>query len=329
MPDPYLILKSIGLAAVAAAFVLLVLAWPWRRAHPVRSSFAALLGIALGFLVGAWWLGILPSWPPKESQQAIFGFRPPAEDQDRLWFVVLPAVFIVELIGSLLGRRQWLVWPLRFLVAVAAAPILLHGSVYVSGNVGPDSRAWTHDETLQIFGGLALALLLVWAALSLLMRRVPGRSVPLAASIATGGTAVIMMLSGYASGGQIGLPLAAALGGAAVGGLLLAGPPDLRGVLGVGLVGLFSLLVMGRFFAELNTRHAALLFFGLLLCWLPELFFSSRSLPRLRGVLRVALAAAPVVVAAVFAYQEFAKASASTSPDSPEPSAADYEAFGK
>ena len=71
---------------------------------------------------------------------------------------------------------------------------------------------------------------------------------------------------------------------------------------GVGVVGLFALLVVGRLFADLTTLNAALLFAAPLLGWLPEL------LPARRGVrvaLRLGLAAVPVVVALVLAQAAF------------------------
>ena len=41
--------------------------------------------------------------------------------------------------------------------------------------------------------------------------------------------------------------------------------------LGVAVVGLYSLLVIGRFFGELSSTHAIVLFASPLLAWLPEL----------------------------------------------------------
>ena len=86
----------------------------------------------------------------------------------------------------------------------------------------------------------------------------------------------------------MGLPLAAALTAVVIASLALAGPADMRGVLGLGVVGLFALLIVGRFFGQVSTLNAALLFFAPLLGWLPELPFvrrpgSSSSSPFVRG----------------------------------------------
>ena len=86
------------------------------------------------------------------------------------------------------------------------------------------------------------------------------------------------MLSGYASGGQIGLPLAMRLAAAGLAAAFVL-PPSSRNdaPLGVAIVGLFSLLVIGHFFGQLTTAHAALLLFAPLLGSLPEI-------PYLRGL---------------------------------------------
>src|SRR5262249_26837639 len=136
---------------------------------------------------------------------------------------------------------------------------------------------------------------------------------------------LVVMLSGYATGGQLGVPLAAALGGVALGSLVRKGKPGTEGALGVGGVGLFGLLVIGRLFAGLTDLNAALLFAAPLLGWLPELL---RGRPRIRAVLRLGVVAIPVVIALVLAQQKFVAASvrpASVIEGSPD----DYMNFGK
>jgi hypothetical protein len=141
---------------------------------------------------------------------------------------------------------------------------------------------------------------------------------------------VTIMLSGYASGGQLGFPLAAALGGAAVASLVIGRNPDLRGVLGVGLVTHFALLLAGRFFGKLTTANAVLLLAAPLLGWLPELPYVRRLGPRTRGSMRVVLAAVPLLAALILANQKSKADSASPStPGSKETSIEDYLNFGK
>ena len=145
-------------------------------------------------------------------------------------------------------------------VAGSAAPILLYGSSYISEPAGPGSREWTPFQTGLILGGLAAMLAAVWGALGLLVKRSACRSVSVVLAIVCAGASVTVMLSGYASGGQIGLMISAALLGAVIASLVLAGTPEMNSVVSLGVVGLFALLLVGRFFGQLSTANAALLF---------------------------------------------------------------------
>lgn len=343
MPDKVQILQAMAAAALSAAAVVFLLSWPWRsrvaagssEPAPARGSGRAyagsVLGLAAGFAVGCWRLGPTLHWPPRE-------------DMDRLLLLLLPAAGGVELVAAFLGRFRWSAWILRLAVAAATAPVLLHNSIYLTGGADPDSQAWTPEQTWRNLGGLAATLTLVWAALAWLANRTPAHgtatprggerrmrevSVLLAVAFACAAAGVTVMYSGYASGGQPGLPLGAALAGVAVASLVLSGPPDVNGVLGPGLVGLFALLVVGHFFAVLTVRNAALLFFAPLLCWLPELPAVRGLRPWALGFLRVVLTAVPVAVAVALAQQKFVKDSAQPAPVPGEVTADDYMNFGK
>src|SRR5262249_26816730 len=155
---------------------------------------------------------------------------------------------------------------------------------------------WTPEQTWQILGGLAAALGLVWAGVVLLGQKTGSRSVPLSLAFPCAGAGVVVMLSGYASGGQIGLPLAAALAGAAAATWAVRGPANLAGISGLAVVGVFSLALIGRCFGQLPTSQALILLFAPLLAWLPELPRVNRLKSWLRGSMRVALTAIPVAV---------------------------------
>ena len=322
MPDQMLIAQGVGAAAFCAAILVLLVGWPLRPPRSRLIAAGSVFGAAVGFCVGCSWLGILPSWPGSRAEFE----RLLLEDRNRLLFIVLPAVCVCEIIGAWLGKPAWV---LRLGIAAAAAPVLLHKTRFVADLDGPGSRAWTPEQAWQIFAGLALALLAVWAALALLMKRSPGQSTPIATALACGAAAVTVMLSGYASGGELGLPLTSALGGAALATLVVAGPPDLKGLMGVGLVGLYSLLVIGYFFGSLKLEFAVALFSAPLLCWLPELPGIRKLSSTLRGGLRIPLTAVPLVVVVALAFQNFQKASVQTAPGSPEPTLEDYMNFGK
>jgi hypothetical protein len=306
-------LQALAAAAAAAALVLLLFSWPWRAPHTTRSAVGWVLGVWAGFYAGCWLLGLWPHWPPRE-------------DQDRLLALVLPAALAVELVAATSIVPHGLAWALRLIVAIGVARVLLHGSIYLADLAGPGTRQWTPGQAALVLGGLAAALMAVWAALVTLAWRAPGRSVPVALAVAGAGAGLTIMLSGYASGGQLGLPLAAALAGATIASLVVAGSPLAAGAVAFGVVGLFNMLVIGRFFGELTTAHAALLFAAPLLCWLPELPHVRRLRPAHRGLARVLLIAIPVTVTVVQAQQKFVEESRPAD-TSPEPSLQDYMDF--
>jgi hypothetical protein len=328
MPDPMLMLEAMAAAAVTAAALSLLCAWLWAISRPGLAAAGSVLGVALGFYVGCWMLGLRPHWPPQE-------------DQGRFLLLLFPAVIGVELIAAFFHRFAWLVWFLRIGVASSAAPLLLYNSSYLTELAGPGTREWTPAQTWLILGSMAAALTSVWVLLDILARS-PYSSLPskrdhtaarnavsLAVAVACAGAAVTIMLSGYASGGQLGLPLAGAVGGSAAAALVLRQSADREGAVSVGIVGLFALLVMGRFFGELTTVNALLLFFGPVLGWFAEGPYMRRIRPWLRGLLVLILATIPIAVALTLAQQKFVSDSARTSPASQEPSIQDYLDFGK
>lgn len=309
MPDPLLILRAMAAAFVAAAAVLLVLG----RAGRSRPALSWALGVGVAFFLGAVLLNPDVNWPPRE-------------DRERLLTVLLPAAVFVELLAAFVPA--WLGWVLRVLVAAAAAPVLLYGSRYLTEPPGPGSKGWAPEEMALQLSAMAAALLGVWAALALLLRRQPTRSAPLALAVVAAGAGLGVMLSGNASDGQMGLPLAAALTGAAAASLILRVAPSGAAAVSVGIVALFGLLVNGRFFAQMTTAHAALLLAAPLLCWLPELPGVRRLRPWLRGGLRLALVAVPLALVLTQAYAKYTEESQSTSQPG-EPTLEDYMNFGQ
>jgi hypothetical protein len=314
MPEgfPNLMVEATAGAFFAAVAIALLCGWPWRTPGPVRASVGAVVGCGIGFYAGAALLGSIPHWSSKE-------------DQGRFLLVLFPAVLLVEIVAAIVRRPRMAVWLLRAAAAAGAARVLLHGSIYVTE---PSDADTTERIGIWQLAALAAGLAIVWAVLLVLMSRAPGRSVPLSLALTTAGAAVTLMLSGYLTGGMLGLPLAASLAGVAAGSLALPKGTDLRGTIGPGVVGLFSLVVIGHFFGELTVGHAVLLISAPLLCWLPELVPSGRILPWLRALARVTIVALPVALVAAQAGQKFVAASQPATGED-EASADDYANYGK
>ncbi len=306
MPDEMLIGKAFA-TALALGVVIALLVGKSSRAAIV--SAGAVLAVVSAVFAGLWVLDLLPNFPPREGL-------------DRLLLIVLPAAVVAEVIATASGRAGWVA---RSVVAALAVPVLLDGSVYVTDQSGPGSREWSPAKTWLVFAALTVVVMSVWVVMNRLAARTGGRTALWCVAGSSLGAGLVIMLSGYATGGQLGVPLAAGLGGVALGSLIRKEKPAIEGALGVGIVGLFALLVVGRLFAGLTDVNAALLFAAPLLGWLPELLPWR---PRVRVPLRLALAAVPVVVALVLALPK--PAADSAPPESGvEGSRDDYMNFGK
>jgi len=299
MPDVKLILEAVAAAAGLAALILLACGWPWKTPWPKVAAAGWALGIGFGFIAGCLILGPTAKWPPQE----------PA---DRLLFLLLPVVVAVEVVGAFVSRPRWLTCGLRAVVAAAAPRILLHRSVYLVRSPFPVDPAssgnhnWSVGEAWFYIGGMAVGLAVVWILLERLATRSMSRAVPLSLAMTCGAAGVTIMLSGYVTGGQLGFSLSAAFGGAAVASLANAKLNRSAGGIGVGVVMLFGLLVLGRFFGDLTTAHALLLFFAPLLAWIGELRPSKKLRAWQRGLLQLLAVAIPLVVVVIQAQRQFA-----------------------
>src|SRR4051794_39863397 len=122
------LLAAAGLAGIAAALVL-VAATAVRR-----PAVGGVLAGAAGVALGCWWLGLWPAWPPRE-------------DAGRLVLFLLPAAAAVELAAAVNRMALRRANPLRVIVALLAARILLHDSVYL---VGPESGEWSTTQAVAV-----------------------------------------------------------------------------------------------------------------------------------------------------------------------------------
>jgi hypothetical protein len=315
MPDPTRLLEAMAASAVASCVIWLLLALPWKTSSPTRIRLGWVWGVAIGSAIGLWILDFRPSWPPQV-------------DQDRFLLLVFPAAVLIESLAAVAQLPRWLRWLPRIALGAVAARLLLHGSTYLCDVNGAGTREWTDKQAMQVLAAVAAVLVLVWIALALLQMRTLSRSIPLAVSMALSAAGVAVMLTGYFTGGELALPLSTALLGA-VAASCIALVRDLRASsIGIALVGLFSVLVVGRFFSSLKTEQALLLFLAPLLCWLPELPGLRRLWPWAAGILRLILVAVPLAFVLVQAQKESTKET-ETSSGQNQPSYQDYLNFGK
>ncbi|HVX64266.1 MAG TPA: hypothetical protein VHC19_26830 [Pirellulales bacterium] len=288
MPDPaaYL-LSTLAAAAASAAIVLLIAGWR-RAAGAARTNAACVLAVACGAAIGYLTMQTRPGWPP-------------ASARDRLLLIVLPAAVGVELVSNASKTPRWLAWFLRLALALSLARILLRGSVYVAG----PEREWNAWQASLVLAGSGALLAAVWGLLGGLSQRAPGVSLPLALgeTILCGGFAV--MLAGYVGGGEAAMPLAAAIAGAALASPLAAERSPLPGMIGVGVVGLFSLLFIGRFFGRLSDGAAVVVLLAPLACWAAEIPRLRNGNPWIKGAVRLLLTALPLVFVLVAAKSRF------------------------
>ncbi len=306
MPDPLLMAKAFG---IAAAIAMTVTVLRGRSSRKMVNAAVAVLALLSALYVGLWILDLLPHFQPREAL-------------DRLLLIVVPATTVAELIAAASERIGWIA---RGAVAASAAPVLLWGSVYTTNLSGPNSRVWSPAMIWAILMMLAVLLMAAWILTNRLSQRGGDRLSLVCLAGTALGAALTIMLSGYATGGQLAVPLAAGLAGVVIGSVMRKSSEPDASVAGIGVVTIFGLLVVGRLFASLTNLNAALLFAAPLFSWAAEVV---RSRPRLRTSLRLGLVALPVVVALVLAQQKFAA-------DSQQPGSAsegaldDYMSYGK
>ena len=307
MPEPFLYVKAMGAAAIVSAALVLAMARTTARTtgrtgqagRAAWSKSGPVLAMALGLAVGFSLLSLQSSWPP-------------ANGLDRYLSLVVPAILGIELIAGCPWVSNGSAWFLRLSLAAAIPRILLHGSVYLSGS-GDEWPRWRTGVALVVCG---LLLAGMWGLLSWLCRRSPGVTISFALGMAILCTGLTVMMAGYIKGGAAAFPLAATLFATTMASRLVvarwnresgggATNHAAQAILGVGVVSLFSLLFIGRFFGRLPTGSGLALLLAPLLCWGTEIPVLRHRKPWLLGSLRMALVAIPLLVVLVVAKRDF------------------------
>jgi len=308
MPDPVAILSAMAAAAAVTALILLA------RNRFGSSSIAAIgwpLAVGLGFVIGA----------------AMLGFRPRAvlaTDQERLLLLVVPLAVASESWIALKPTSVTRAVLSRGCVALLSGPLLMLGSVYLTGGVS----GWSPWERVFVLLGVGILILVPWQMLATLQQRWPDPTINLSLAATSLAAGLTTMLSGYASAGQLALPLAATLAATAFA-VPAAASPRCPGAVGVGWICLAGVLFIGRFFGSLTTLHAVLLGVTPLVCWLAEyrpLCFWAAWPRRLLLLTLTLLMLGPVVWQAQHRFRTHSGSPVSGT--APAPSMQDYLDFG-
>ena len=288
MPDPKLYLLAMAASAIASLLFVLVATAVARPASSTRLNVVSILAISIGLAVGYNVLSLRLAWPP-------------ANGLDRLLLIIVPVAIGIELIAGFSWVPRSIVRLMRICLAAAAPRILLHGSVYLSG---PSSDRDLWQSAVQLVF-CSLLLIGTWRLLTILSARLPGISIPLALAMTIQCAGLTIMMAGYIKGGAATIPLAAALVGTTIATVLIRKQTSLLGPIGIGVVGLFGVLFIGRFFGRLSTVCALTLMLAPILLWISEMPFQRLRKPWLVGSLRLLLVAIPLAVVLVLAKQDF------------------------
>jgi hypothetical protein len=263
------------------------------RREPVLAGVAVIVAMVWGGIAGLFALPAIPSLPP------VTGL-------DRYLVILLPVALAIEAESAAGWLDGFWLTVERGFVSLVAIPVLLHGSVWLSGG---QPTVW--------MGIVAAAIVLwgAWEGTAGHVRATGDRAVAVVtvAALVVAGLAIAM--AGWLKGGMVAIPLAAALAGA----ILAAGdagpgrwgsPSGLAGASAAGIVALFGLVVVGRCFGRLETLSAALLLAAPLMVALAHGFSRSgadTSAARVVGSTRyrLLLAAVPLVAVLVAAKADF------------------------
>lgn len=280
MPDPLLYVQALLAAAGVSLFTTLVVVRIKPPATSLRIQMGSLLGFLFGLIAGCVVLRIGIRWPP-------------ANGLDRLLGIVIPAATVFELLTSAnpTGGYARIV---RLLLAFATARILLHGSVYLREG----AEGWSTLQAITVWIVSGVAVVLSRKTLIALAQSPGGVSVGIALGLAIVCSGLTISLAGYLQGGAAALLFGTALCGAALATNRLDNGKLPNALLGMGVTGLFSFLVVGRFFGALDSSTSLALFGAPLLCWCSEVFNSPQR-PLSSGavtLIRLAVVACPLLV---------------------------------
>jgi hypothetical protein len=294
MLDVVLLIKAVLAGALTASVVMQLAAWGAPRPWRIRARWSWAVGA--GTIVAS---GITDQWP----------HWPTLEDRARFLTLVVPLTLAMEtLVAGVRSRR--VAWTMRLTLAACVAPILLHDSVYLVASDGRDAAEWPPLAATIILCMLTAALTVLWALFSALQLRTTVTTVHWVLALDALAASVTVMLSGYLGAGLLGLGLAGAISGAALASSRALCDSTRLGSLAMSVVGIFAVVLMGRFFGSLPTGLAAGLLLAPLAAWSSELPGLRTMPPRWQAAARLTCPAVVLLLIVGLAVQNFRAASA-------------------
>ncbi len=304
MPDPISYLKASVAAVFASAMIVLAFRLVMRKTVHSGAAVISLVAVGVGVVTGYGVLSFSWTWPPANALNRFLMIVLPAAVIVELLAAISGRARLLPSLDQQLGRSLALpsgdadrervstriltnsattksgfryAFGFRLALYASVSRILVHDSVYLgdAGSGNPD--AWTFAQTLAVFGGGFAGLITVWSLLCRLSERSAVGGITLSLAMAILCTGLATMMAGYIKGGAAAIPLSAALAGTTLASPLLAkgsGGSDrrhLQGMIGIGVIGLFSLLCIGHYFGQLTGVRAIVLFLTPMLCWISEL----------------------------------------------------------
>ncbi len=323
MPDPIEYLKAVLAAIVASTAILLaVRVLSWNRGR-MMSETANVLAMASGAFAG--YLTLNFSWP-----------WPPANALDRFLTIVLPAILIIELIAAINGdcsatdstasdphnrglasrSIHVLLWITRCFLCCGIGRILMHGSIYLDASNRSTREAWLIHNMSGILLFSSLLLMVMWFALMQLAARGVSSGIVLSLSLSLICAGCATMMAGYIKGGAAALPLATGLVVSALASQFWVSRPlgsnkhfnryvIGRAAIGIGLVSLVSLVWIGRFFGQLTSAQAIVIFLAPSLCWVTEMPLLRNRTSTVKFAIRLVAVIVPLAILLANAKQEF------------------------
>jgi hypothetical protein len=271
------LLFGLALPLIVARVVLaLAMVVARKRGAPAEGvRWGVVLGVGAGDLV----LHLGPAWRPA---------FPPIDVIDRTpWLALAATIFALLAPGAAWVRRGGLVLLAALVFVVILGPVLPETSSTRAG------LAW--------LGLVGAVVLVAWAHLEALGKRVEGAALIWPLLVVAGGTSVVLLVSGSVVLSQLGLALTAALAAPVGASLGVALGRSTLGIIPVVLTVLTALVLNGHVYAGLPTSSALLLAAAPAGAWAARRGPARRGAPWLATLLAVVATLVPIGAALGFA----------------------------